>query len=234
MCGRYRLSRRKEYLAKHFGVDPGEMDWEPRYNIAPTQLVPVLRQDRKEPVRHASMMRWGFIPYWAKDPSIGARTINARAETAATRPAFRESLERRRCLIPADGFYEWKRSGKTKQPFCFEVEDGELFAFAALWDRWRSPDGNLVESCTILTTTPNRLLTDIHDRMPVILPPDNYDLWLDPGMTHKASAVDLLRPYDATLMNGYPVSARVNAVANDDAECSLRIEVPQTAPSLFD
>jgi putative SOS response-associated peptidase YedK len=112
------LSRRKEYLAKHFGVDPDEMDWEPRYNIAPTQQIPVVRQDHKEPIRHASMMRWGLIPYWAKDPSIGGRTINARAETVATRPAFRDSLERRRCLIPADGFYEWKRSGKTKQPFC--------------------------------------------------------------------------------------------------------------------
>ena len=179
-------------------------------------------------------MRWGLIPYWAKDPSIGARTINARAETVAARPAFRESLERRRCLIPADGFYEWKRSRRAKQPFCFQVGDGEMFAFAGLWDRWRSPDGTLIESCTILTTTPNRLLGDIHDRMPVILSPDDYDLWLDPGMTNTASAVDLLKPYDAALMTAYPVSARVNAVANDDAECSMRIDVPQPARSLFD
>jgi putative SOS response-associated peptidase YedK len=234
MCGRYRLSRSKEALARHFGVDPDEVDWEPRYNIAPTQQVCVVRQDRKEPVRHASMMRWGLIPSWAKDPSIGARTINARAETVAARPAFRESLERRRCLIPADGFYEWKRSGKAKQPFCFEVEDGKLFAFAGLWDRWRSPDGNPLESCTILTTTSNRLMADIHDRMPVILPADDYDLWLDPGMTDSATAVDLLKPYDAALMRDYPVSARVNAVTNDDAECSMRIHVSQSAPSLFD
>ena len=233
MCGRYRLSRRKQLIAEYFDADY-EGEWEPRYNIAPTQQVPVVRQDRKEPVRRASTMRWGLIPYWATDASIGARTINARSETAATKPAFRESLQRRRCLIPADGFYEWKRSTRLKQPFCFEVGEGELFAFAGLWDRWRSPEGNVVESSTILTTTPNRLLADIHDRMPVILSPDDYDLWLDPGMTDTAAAVDMLKPYDATLMKGYPVSTRVNSVTNDDAECSLPVSVPSPAPSLFD
>jgi putative SOS response-associated peptidase YedK len=234
MCGRYRLSRRKQILAEFFPADYAEVDWEPRYNIAPTQQVPVVRQDPKEPIRRVSMTRWGLIPFWTKAPTKSAPMINARAETAAEKPAFRELLQKRRCLVPADGFYEWKRSDKAKQPFCFEVSNGELFAFAGLWDRWRSPDGNLVESCTILTTMPNRLLADVHDRMPVILSPDNYDLWLDPGMKDAASAVALLKPYDAALMRGYAVSARVNVVANDDAECAARISLPPVTASLFD
>lgn len=234
MCGRYRLSRGKEALANHFGVDPDDIDWEPRYNIAPTQQVLVIRPDRKQPIRHASTMRWGLIPHWATDPAIGVQTINARSETIATKPAFRESIQKRRCLVPADGFYEWKRSTRVKQPFCFEVRSGELFAFAGLWDRWRSSEGNLVESCTIVTTTPNRLLADIHSRMPVILSPADYDLWLDPGMTNVAAALDMLKPHDASVMNRFPVSTRVNAVANDDAECSLRISISQPVPSLFD
>jgi putative SOS response-associated peptidase YedK len=234
MCGRYRLSRRKQILVEHFGADYADSDWEPRYNIAPTRPVPVLRQDPKGPVRRLCLMRWGMIPFWANDMGIGAKMINARAETLATKPAFREPLQKRRCLIPADGFYEWKRSGKTKQPFCFEVKDGELFAFAGLWDRWRAPDGNMLESCTILTTTPNRLLADIHDRMPVILVPADYDLWLDPGMNDAAAALDLLRPFDAPLMRSYPVSARVNAVANDDAECAAPISLPPVTASLFE
>ena len=169
MCGRYRLSRRKEVLAEHFGADFEDLDWEPRYNIASTQPVPVIRRDGRGPTLHASLMRWGLIPSWAADPSVSARTINARSETAASKPSFREPLQTRRCLVPADGFYEWQRSGKHKQPFCFEVGEDAIFAFAGLWDRWRGPDGEVIDSCTILTTTPNELLADVHDRMPVIL-----------------------------------------------------------------
>lgn len=182
MCGRYRLSRRKQLVEEYFGAVSGEYEWGPRYNVAPSQPVPVVRQDAREPIRRLSTMRWGLIPTWAKDPSFGYRPITARSETVATTASFREPFRTQRCLIPADGFYEWKRSGTTKQPYCFEVNDGELFAFAGLWDGWMNPQGELIQTCTILTTTPNALLTDIHDRMPVILDSDNYDLWLDPAL----------------------------------------------------
>jgi putative SOS response-associated peptidase YedK len=234
MCGRYRLSRRKQVLAEHFGADYADGEWEPRYNVAPTQHVPVVRQDAEEPIRHISPMRWGLIPYWATDAGIGARMINARSETVAVKPAFREPIEKRRCLVPADGFYEWQRSGRGKQPFCFEVGDRDLFAFAGLWDRWRATDGVMVETCTILTTAPNPLLADVHDRMPVILAPDDYDLWLDPGMRDASTAVDLLKPFDAALMRRHPVSTRVNNVANDDPECAAAIALPPVTATLFD
>lgn len=168
MCGRYRLSRRAEIFASYFYAEYEGMDWDARYNIAPTQSVPVIRQDAKDLVRRASLMRWGLVPSWAKDAASGAGMINARSETAAEKPAFKELLQRRRCLIPADGFYEWSKTGKSKQPFCFEMIEREPFAFAGLWDSWQTPEGTALETCTILTTTPNRLLTDVHDRMPVI------------------------------------------------------------------
>jgi putative SOS response-associated peptidase YedK len=225
MCGRYRLSRRKQIIEEHFDAVSGEEDWAPRYNIAPTQPVPVIRQHLKEPRRDLSLLRWGLIPSWAKDASGAARMINARAETAATLPAFREALKLRRCLIPADGFYEWHRSSTTKQPYCFEVRDGELFAFAGLWDRWKDPLGQWIRSCSILTTTPNAVTSSIHDRMPVILNRDDYDLWLDPGMQDTAVVSDLLRPFDARAMRCYPVSSRVNLVLNDDEECGKPVVV---------
>jgi putative SOS response-associated peptidase YedK len=206
MCGRYRLSRRKQLVEEYFdSVSEEQEDWSPRYNIAPTQPVPVIRQNPKEPVRELSLCRWGLIPSWAKDPSVAARMINARSETAATKPAFRDALRLRRCLIPADGFYEWSRTAKGKQPFCFEVNDGELFAFAGLWDCWRNRSGNSVQTCSILTTTANAVTAAVHDRMPVILDPDGYELWLDPGMRDVAAASELLRPYDTRLMRYYPV-----------------------------
>jgi len=155
MCGRYRLSRHKEVIEEHFDTADWQDDWSPRYNIAPTQPVPVIRQHPKEPVRQLSSFQWGLIPYWSKDPSIATATINAKSETAATKPAFRDPLKFRRCLIPADGFYEWRRTGTSKQPFCFEVREGELFAFAGLWDGWKDAEGQWVKPCSILTTTPN-------------------------------------------------------------------------------
>jgi putative SOS response-associated peptidase YedK len=233
MCGRYRLSRRKQLLEDHFATDPWEGDWEPRYNIAPTQPVPVIRQDPKEPVRRLSLVRWGLIPSWSKDASGAARMINARSETASTLPTFREALRLRRCLVPADGFYEWQRTGKAKQPFCFEVNDGELFAFAGIWDCWRDGSGTVLETCSILTTTPNTVTAAVHDRMPVIVDPDAYDLWLDPGMKDSRAASDVLRPYDANHMRCHPVSTRVNNVANDDEECSRRSEITLDRPTLF-
>src|ERR1700691_583291 len=218
MCGRYRLSRRKQIIEEHFDALSGEEDWSPRYNVAPTQPIPVIRQHPKEPVRELSLMRWGLIPSWAKNSSAAARMINARSETASTRTTFRDALKSRRCLIPADGFYEWKRDGKTKRPFCFELSQGQLFAFAGLWDRWKDPSGQWVKSCSIFTTTPNAVTSSVHDRMPVILDPDCYDLWLDPGMHDMRVVSDMLQPFDAGMMRSYPVSSRVNSVANDDAE----------------
>jgi putative SOS response-associated peptidase YedK len=232
MCGRYRLSRRKQLVEEYFD-SVGEEDWSPRYNIAPTQPVPVIRQNPKEPRRELSLVRWGLVPFWAKDLSGGAKMINARSETAATVPAFRDALKLRRCLIPADGFYEWQKTGKAKQPYCFEVNDGELFAFAGLWDRWKDPSGQWVKSCSILTTTPNAVASAIHDRMPVILDRTNFDLWLDPGMTNVEAASDLLKPCDAQLMRCYPVSNRINHVANDDAACSTPVEFAETQAGLF-
>jgi putative SOS response-associated peptidase YedK len=233
MCGRYRLSRRKQLVDEYFDMVSDEPDWTPRYNIAPTQPIPVIRQNPKEPVRELSVMRWGLIPSWAKDASGSAGMINARSETAGTKPAFRDALKSRRCLIPADGFYEWKRDGKTKQPFCFEVGDGGLFAFAGLWERWRDPSRQWVKSWSILTTTPNAVTSAVHDRMPVILHPDSYDLWLDPGMQNVAAISELLKPYDARLMRCYPVSTRINSVVNDDPECSAPVELAQIRNRLF-
>src|SRR5260370_37710997 len=235
MCGRYRLSRRKQILEEHFDSVSGTEDWNPRYNIAPTQLVPIIRQNPKQPIRELSLFRWGLVPRWAKDPSVAARMINARSETASTKSAFRDALKFRRCLVPADGFYEWQRTGKAKQPYCFEVNGGELFAFAGLWDRWKDPSGQWIRSCSILTTTPNAVTSAVHDRMPVILDPDCYDLWLDPGMHDMRAVSDILKPYDARMMRCYPVSNRVNHVANDDAECSTPTQVNpvQTQTTLF-
>jgi putative SOS response-associated peptidase YedK len=160
-------------------------------------------------------------------------TINAKAETAATKPAFRDPLKYRRCLIPADGFYEWKRTATGKQPFCFEVRDGALFAFAGLWDGWRDSSGQWVKTCSILTTTPNSVTSAVHDRMPVILHHDSYDLWLDPGMNDLKIISELLRPYDARSMRSYPVSTRINHVANDDEECSRPVQIAETQNRLF-
>jgi putative SOS response-associated peptidase YedK len=233
MCGRYRLSRRKQLIEEYFQSASEEPDWSPRYNIAPTQPVPVIRQHTKEPRRELSFMRWGLIPSWAKDPSGAAKMINARSETAASIPAFRDPFKSRRCLIPADGFYEWQRTGKLKQPYCFEVTDGELFAFAGLWDRWKDPSGNWVKSCSILTTTPNAVASLVHDRMPVILDRSDYDLWLDTGMRGVSVVSELLKPYAARLMRCYPVSTRINYVANDDEECSAPIELARNQQILF-
>src|ERR1700756_2080526 len=233
MCGRYRLSRRKQLVEEYFDASSDADDWNPRYNIGPTQQVPVIRQHPKEPVRQISSMRWGLIPNWAKDASGTASMINARSETAAMKAAFRDPLKFRRCLIPADGFYEWKRTPTNKQPFCFEVNEGELFAFAGLWDGWKDASGNWIKTCTILTTTPNAVTSAIHDRMPVILHPDSYDPWLDPGIQNATAISELLRPFDARLMRCYPVSSRINYVANDDEESSRPVNIAEAQNRLF-
>jgi putative SOS response-associated peptidase YedK len=205
MCGRYKLTAKEQWLSDYFNLDPEDVDWVNRWNVAPTQEVATIRQDRKEPKRIFALMRWGLIPYWAKDASIASKTINAVSETAAEKPVFREAMRRRRCLVPADGFYEWKRIGpKLKQTYNIGLRDDGLFAFAGLWDRWKNPEGKPVETCTILTTEANALLADIHDRMPVILSPEDYD--------------------DARLMRKYPVSDFVNRADNEGPECAREVE----------
>jgi len=226
MCGRYRLTAKERWLSDYFNLDPEDVDWAARWNVAPTQEVATIRQDRKEPKRKFALMRWGLIPYWARNASIGVKAINAVSETAAEKPLFREAMKRGRCLIPADGFYEWQQTGpKRKQPYSIGMADDGLFAFAGLWDRWKDPAGKLIESCTILTTEANALLRDIHDRMPVILRPEDYDLWLDPGIADPARVIELLRPFDARLMRTYPVSTTVNRVENDGPECAQELDL---------
>lgn len=233
MCGRYRLTAKERYLRDHFGLDD-DPSWTPRWNIAPTQPVAVVRQDAKRPHRNFSLVRWGLIPYWAKDPSVGFKTINAQSETAAEKPAFREAMRRRRCLVPADGFYEWQKiSAKEKQPYNFGMIDDSVFAFAGLWESWRSPADEAIETCTILTTKPNALVAGVHDRMPAVLMPENYDLWLDPGITEPSRVMECLTPIDARLMKKYPVSTRVNRAENDDPECAREFPLRPTAPTLF-
>src|SRR6185437_11609314 len=230
MCGRFRQTRSAKFLERQFNarlIDAlNDFDILPRVNIAPSQPVVAVKQSKGKP-RTITMMRWGLIPAWAKDPSIGNRTINARSETIDNTISFSDSVRSRRCLIPADGFYEWKKSGKVRQPYCFEVGEGELFAFAGLWDTWKNPQGETIESCTILTTTPNELLADIHDRMPVIIPPDKYDLWLDPDVEDFEAVKEVLRPYDANSMRQYPVSPKLNDVNNENIELALPIEDPK-------
>jgi putative SOS response-associated peptidase YedK len=229
MCGRYRLTAKERWLSEYFKIPAEDIEWAARWNIAPTDEVATIHQDRKEPKRIFVKMRWGLIPYWAKDMSIGAKAINAVSETAAEKPAFRDSMQKRRCLVPADGFYEWKTLGgpKQKQAYNIGMIDDGLFAFAGLWDRWKDPGGKVIESCTILTTEANPLLKDIHDRMPVVLSPDDYDLWLDPGVNDPAHVAELLKPFDARLMRVYPVSSAVNNVKNEGPECAEEVSVSE-------
>jgi len=226
MCGRFRVARSKELLEEAFGaVDgPVPVEWSPRYNVAPGQSIVAVRQDAARPVRELVRLRWGLIPAWAKEASIGYKMINARAETAAEKPSFRDAMRKRRCLIPADGFYEWKKAGGKKLPYCLTMADDAIFAFAGLWERWRNPAGEPVESCTILTTEPNELAGEIHDRMPVILSPEDYELWLDPGFARMDELKEMLKPYPAAEMRRYRVSERVNQVKYDDPECAAEIE----------
>jgi putative SOS response-associated peptidase YedK len=195
----------------------------PRYNVAPGQGIFAVRQELSRPARQLSLLRWGLIPAWSNNANTSS-LINARAESAAEKPAFREAMRLRRCLIPADGFYEWQRSGKQRLPYCFTLADNGLFAFAGLWERWLSPQGQPVESCAILTTAPNELVRELHDRMPAILPPQAYERWLDPAFNRTAELQSLLQPYPATSMRRFRVSPRVNHVQYDDPQCAAEIE----------
>jgi putative SOS response-associated peptidase YedK len=216
MCGLFSLGATIR-VAQIFDL-PNWPEMVPRYKIAPSQTVPAVIQNRETGTREFRPFRWGLVPSWAKDPAIGRRLINARSETAATKPAFRRPLRERRCLILADGFYEWKREGSRKRPYYITFRDGEAFAFAGLWDRWQSPEGQPLESCTILTTTPNDVVQRLHDRMPVILPATSYSLWLDPDLRELEPLQALLQPYAAEGMIAYPISTKVNNPSNDSAD----------------
>lgn len=242
MCGRFALRARAEALAQQFGLDDVPR-LPPRYNIAPGQQVAVVRAAPLppagpaptrpgRPVRRLDRLRWGLVPFFAKAPDPGARMINARSETVADMPAYRNAFRRRRCLLPADGFFEWKRLDKRKQPYFLSLRDGRLFAFAGLWERWEGGGGQTVESCTILTTAPNELVRPLHDRMPVILPEEAYDLWLDPEIRTVERLLGLLRPFPAERMLACPVETLVNNPANDDERCIRPAKVgPGGAPT---
>jgi len=237
MCGRFTLRAPASTVADQFKlleVQP----LEPRFNIAPTQLVAAVRLAVESDQRQFVWLTWGLVPAWAKDPAIGNRLINARAESVAEKPAFRAAFRRRRCLVVADGFYEWQRSGGRKQPYFIRLRDDRPFAFAGLWECWEGnmpretgpgtvfdggaktvPGTVLLESCALITTGPNELMEPIHDRMPVILSPDDYDRWLDPTIQETDKLCSLLRPYPANALLAVPVSTHVNNPKNDDAQC---------------
>ncbi len=219
MCGRFSLVADPDDLREAFPwLNLPTSAAGPRYNIAPSQPVAVIPNDGKNQL---DFYLWGLIPSWAKDPSIGNRMINARAETLGEKPSFRIAFRRRRCLIPADGFYEWKAEPgkKAKTPLYIHMKSDKPFAFAGLWESWNPPDGSNILSCTIITTEPNSLMQKIHNRMPVILPPSDYDLWLTAGEVDPSRLAALLRPYPAEEMTAYPVSTLVNSPANDLAAC---------------
>ncbi|MGQ9598758.1 MAG: SOS response-associated peptidase [Anaerolineae bacterium] len=218
MCGRFTLTDPDAELMTQFDL-PNLPPLEPRYNIAPSQPVAVVRLAAGKAARELVLMRWGLIPFWAQDPGIGTRLINARAETVAEKPAFRDAFRRRRCLVVADGFYEWQKQDGRKQPFYIRMQDGRSFAFAGLWEQWRGADDVVIESCTLLTTGANELMQPLHNRMPVILRPQDYGLWLDPIVQQPDLLQAVLLPYPAEEMYAYPVSRWVNSPDHDDPRC---------------
>ncbi len=225
MCGRFTLVRIEDFLRELQWVLPLEGGLLPRYNIAPSQPIAAI-VNRPEP--HVAMLQWGLIPAWAKDPAIGNRLINARAESLAEKPAFRGALRHHRCLIPADGFYEWKKGGSgARIPHLLRLKSRKVFALAGLWDMWQSPDGSELCTCTIITTRPNALAASIHDRMPLIVRPADYRRWVSPGEQSAGALADIFEPYPAEEMEAVPVSRLVNSPANDTPECAAPIEMPE-------
>ena len=220
MCGRFTLTSNMDDLQGRFGFEARDLVFRPSYNIAPTQLVLAVTNDGQ---RRAELMRWGLVPFWAKDIKIGYRMINAVGETAATKPAFRAAFKKRRCLILADGFFEWRKDGKEKIPTYIFLKSQEPFAFAGLWETWKSPVGETVKSCTIITTKPNEFIEPIHNRMPVILSGETEALWLDP-MTEEPDALQpLIQGAPAELLESCIVSSLVNSPKNNSPECVVPI-----------
>ena len=216
MCGRFTLTADQDSFEDRFSLTRFDLGWVPSFNIAPTQEVLTVTNDGSE--NRPELMRWGLVPSWAKDPKIGNRMINARSETLAEKPSFRTAFKRRRCLIPADGFYEWKREGKAKKPMLITANPGGLFAFAGLWETWKQPDDSWLLTCAIITTSANEVMKSIHDRMPVILPRESEASWLDPEEQDTAMLSELLLPYDSDRMEAYEVSTLVNSPRNNFPE----------------
>jgi putative SOS response-associated peptidase YedK len=229
MCGRFTATAPAEILAEEFGLEELPPQLPARFNIAPTQPVPVVTNWSHGALE---LFRWGLVPSWAEDPAIGARLINARAETLIERASFRDAYERRRCLVLADGFFEWKRIGKERTPMYARLRSRRPFAFAGLWEGWLAPTGELIRTCAIITTTPNELLAPVHDRMPVILRPEARAAWLDPALRDTEPLDDLLAPYPAAEMELYPVSSDVNSPANDHPRC-IAPDLPRGTLPLF-
>lgn len=215
VCGRFSLRVEMQELMHYFGLIPTDFVYPPRYNIAPGQMIPAVIASREG--RKLGPLRWGLVPRWAKNDKIGYMMINARADSLPVKPAFAKPLVSKRCVIPADGFYEWRK--QDKQPFRITMRDQSLFSLAALYDTWIMPNGEKLGTCTIITTEPNELMSRIHERMPAILPPEHMDIWLNPRVADPAELLPLLRPYDAERMTAYPVSPIVGNVKNDVPAC---------------
>jgi putative SOS response-associated peptidase YedK len=219
MCGRYVLKRKDlEALMEQLGVkDPRE--FVSRYNIAPSTMIPAIRTATDDGGREAVGLQWGLVPWWSKDPKSGAKLANARSEGIATKPAFREALRKRRCVVPASGFYEWQTIGRLKQPWFFKLRDESPFVFAGLWERWHSADGVELQTCSLITTAANEVVSPLHDRMPVILRGSTIDTWLNPAIAEPSQLEPLLAPLSGAEMKATPVSPRVNSVRNEGPEC---------------
>ncbi len=215
MCGRYTLTH-PEQIKEQYNIVEHEYNIAPNYNAAPTQIMPIIHNDGKD--KHLELMKWGLIPSWSKEPVMKFSTINARAEGLEDKPTYRASFKRRRCLVPADGFYEWKKTDDGKQPYYIKLKNSDLFSFAGLWDSWHSPDGSKLHTYTIVTTTPNELMKEIHDRMPVILERQHEEAWLNPDIEDPITLHSFLKPYNATKMEAFPVSKSVNNVKNNQAD----------------
>ncbi|WP_349409492.1 SOS response-associated peptidase [Pseudalkalibacillus sp. SCS-8] len=218
MCGRFTLTAEIDLLMDWFEIDEwaSDLEFQPRYNIAPSQdILAIVGYEGK---RRAGFLKWGLVPFWAKDPSIGNKMINARAETVPEKPSFKHAFQKRRCIIPADGFYEWKKEGKQKQPKYIRMKDAQPFGLAGLWEKWKNENGNTIHTCTILTTEPNELMEDIHNRMPVILQKEDYSKWLE-WEGEQDVLKDMMKPFDPAVMEAYDVSTIVNSPKNDTPEC---------------
>ncbi|WP_408009421.1 SOS response-associated peptidase [Pseudalkalibacillus sp. A8] len=218
MCGRFTLTAEIDLLMDWFEIDEfaAELDLPPRYNIAPSQEILAIVSNGEK--RRAGFLKWGLVPFWARDPSIGHKLINARAETVPEKPSFKHAFNKRRCLIPTNGFFEWKKDGNHKQPKYIKMKDDKPFAFAGLWEKWKDDKGMPVHTCTILTTKPNELMEDIHNRMPVILPKEDYSRWLQ-WDGEKEALIDMMKPFSASEMMAYDVPTIVNSPRNDVPEC---------------
>ena len=216
MCGRYVLKSPASELAARFGLDE-IVDVAPRYNISPGTEIPTIRHS-PEGKRVMHLLRWGLVPNWVKDPGVGAKLSNARGETVAEKPSFRDAFNRRRCLVPADGFYEWKAEGRQKQPYFFSLKSGEPFALGGVWESWRAPNGDVLRTCCLITTGPNEIMLQVHDRMPVIVSPNDYAAWLT---GEAVDALDLVRPYPPDEMQAWAVNKRVSRSGEEGADLIL-------------